>query len=97
MSAPRGRWIACARCNTAIEPGASYCPSCGQSLPTPIGLTCPHCASINPLSAAYCETCGTVLSQRPYLIITNSGLRLPLFNGDHIDVVVGRSDALSGV
>jgi hypothetical protein len=97
MNTSRGRWIACARCHTAIEPGASYCPNCGQSLPRPIGSACPTCATTNPLSAAYCETCGAALPQQPCLIIANSGLRLPLLHGDHTDVVVGRSDALSGV
>jgi len=97
MSTLRGRWIACARCNTAIEPGASYCPSCGQSLPNPIGLICPHCTAINLSGTAFCETCGSAVPSRPHLVVTNSGLRLPLFSGDQTDVVAGRSDALSGV
>jgi RNA polymerase subunit RPABC4/transcription elongation factor Spt4 len=97
MSASRGRWIACARCNTAIEPGASYCPNCGLSLPHPIGSACPTCAALNPLNAAYCATCGAAVPQHPHLVVTNSGLRLPLFSGDQTVVVVGRSDALSGV
>jgi pSer/pThr/pTyr-binding forkhead associated (FHA) protein len=29
--------------------------------------------------------------------VTNTGLRLPLFSGDQSDIIVGRSDALSGV
>ncbi len=97
MSTPRGRWIACPRCNSAIEPGASYCPSCGQSLPHPIGSACSTCATINPLSAAYCEACGAALPPCPHFIVVNSGLRLPLFSGNQTVVVVGRSDALSGV
>lgn len=97
MSTPRGRWIACARCHTAIEPGASYCPHCGQTLPNPIGSACPTCAAVTPLSAAFCETCGAAVPPQPQLIVTNSGLRLPLFSSDQTAVVVGRSDALSGV
>jgi FHA domain/Double zinc ribbon len=97
MNAPRGRWIACARCHTAIEPGASYCPNCGQSLPNPIGSACPTCTATNPLGAAFCETCGAALPQHPHLVVTPSGLRLPLFSDDQTVVVVGRSDALSGV
>ncbi len=34
---------------------------------------------------------------RPYLTVLSSGLRLLLFSGDQINVVVGRSDTLSGV
>ena len=99
MNASRGRWIACARCQTAVEPGASYCPHCGQSLPrsAPIGSACPTCAAPNPVSAVYCETCGAALPQRPYLIVMPSGLRLPLFSSNQAEVIVGRSDALSGV
>ena len=97
MSTSRGRRIACARCNTAIEPGASLLPACGQSLPNPIGFACPQCAAISLPGTAYCETCGAALPQRPYLIVTDTGLRLPLFSGDQTIVVIGRSDALSGV
>lgn len=97
MSAPRGRWIACARCNTPIEPGTSYCPNCGQSLPNLIGSACPQCASINLPGTACCEMCGAALPSRSYLIVTNTGQRLPLFAGEQIAIVVGRSDALSGV
>jgi hypothetical protein len=99
MNASRGRWIACARCNIAIEPGASYCPNCGQSLPrtAQLGLACPTCAAHNPVSAAYCERCGATLPPYPYLIVVQSGLRLPLFSGEQRVTVAGRSDALSGV
>jgi hypothetical protein len=104
MSPPRGRWTACARCNTPLEPGARYCPSCGLAFPrsAPLGPPCPECAAINLPGAAYCETCGAALPPRPYLVVTNTGLRLPLFGGDQAAVapaavVVGRADALSGV
>jgi hypothetical protein len=97
MSVPRGRWIICSRCGTSNEPGASYCPSCGQSLPHPSGLACPHCAAINLSGAAFCETCGAALPPHPHLVVSQTGLRLPLFKEDHIEVVVGRSDTLSGV
>jgi len=97
MSAPRGRWIACARCNTTIEPGVGYCPHCGQPVPDPIGSACPQCVAINLPGNAYCETCGAALPPHPHLIVMNTGLRLLLFGGDHTNVVVGRSDALSGV
>jgi len=99
MSPPRGRWIACARCNTPLEPGAAYCPGCGLALPrsAPIGSVCPKCAAINLPGTAYCETCGAALPRCPHLVVMNTGLRLPLFSGDQTAVVVGRSDALSGV
>ena len=97
MSPPRGRWIACARCNTPLEPGARYCPSCGLALPNLSGFACPECAAINLPGTACCETCGAALPLRPHLTVTNTGLRLPLFGGGQTEVVVGRSDALSGV
>ncbi len=103
MSTPRGRWMACARCNTPLEPGARYCPSCGLALPDSPGTACPKCAAINLPGTACCETCGAALPPRPYLVVTNTGLRLPLFSGDQTAggdqtaVVAGRSDALSGV
>lgn len=99
MNTLRGRPIACARCNTPLEPGDAYCPSCGQDLPrsTPIGITCPQCAAINLPGNAHCETCGTALPLRPYLVVMNTGLRMSLFDADQTAVVVGRSDALSGV
>lgn len=55
------------------------------------------CAAPNSVSAVYCETCGAALPQRPYLIVVQSGLRLSLFSSDQAEVVVGRSDSLSGV
>ena len=97
MSAPRGRPTACARCNAPLEPGASYCSRCGLALSSPMGTVCPQCAATNLPGAAYCETCGAVLTPRPYLSMLNSGLRLTLFAGDESAVIVGRSDALSGM
>jgi hypothetical protein len=99
MSTPRGRPIACAQCNTPLEAGASYCPGCGQALPrsAPIGSACPQCAAINLPGTAHCETCGAALPSRPHLIVVNTGLRLSPFSDDHPAVVIGRSDALSGV
>jgi RNA polymerase subunit RPABC4/transcription elongation factor Spt4 len=97
MSASHGRWIVCAHCNTSIEPGASYCPNCGQSLPHPIGLACPRCTGINLSGAAFCETCGAALPPRFYFVVLQTGLRLPLFSADYSEVVVGRSDVLSDV
>ena len=96
MNAPPGRWIVCARCNAAIEPGASYCPSCGQPLTHPGGVACPRCGAANLNGSAFCETCGAALPPRPYLVVSQTGLRLPLFANDQAAIVVGRSDPLSG-
>ena len=65
--------------------------------PNPIGLRCPACHSINLLGEAFCEVCGAPLPVTPYLVITETGLRLPVFAGEQPSVVVGRADALSGV
>lgn len=96
MSTARGRWISCAQCNTTVEPGAAYCPNCGQPLPGQNGLTCPRCATINLPGNAYCEQCGYRLPAQPYLVVTNSGLRLPLTRTDQTTLVLGRADALGG-
>ena len=96
MSTSRGRWIICAQCTMTIEPGAAYCPNCGQSLANPIGLTCLHCATINLTGSAYCEQCGHGLRAQPYLVVMSTGLRLPLECVDQAPVVVGRADALGG-
>jgi RNA polymerase subunit RPABC4/transcription elongation factor Spt4 len=95
----RGRQIACAACEAVTEPGARFCPACGQPFPrsAPIGLACPHCASACVPGTEFCEVCGGALPAQPYLIINASGLRVNLFAADQISVVVGRADALSGV
>jgi RNA polymerase subunit RPABC4/transcription elongation factor Spt4 len=95
----RGRQIACAACGTVTDPGAHFCPACGQPFPrfAPIGLACPQCASACVPGTAFCEACGTALPTRPYLIINESGVRVNLFTADQTRIVVGRADALSGV
>jgi hypothetical protein len=99
MSPSRGRRLACAQCGTVTDPGAGFCPACGQTFPrsAPISLACPQCASTNVPGTGFCETCGATLPARPYMIILETGLRLNLFTGDQLSVVVGRADALSGV
>jgi hypothetical protein len=89
--------IACGVCGTPAEAGARFCIHCGHPFPNPIGLHCPACRSINLLGEAFCEACGAPLPATPYLVITETGLRLPLFAGEQVSVVVGRSDALSGI
>jgi RNA polymerase subunit RPABC4/transcription elongation factor Spt4 len=95
----RGRRIACAQCGTLADPGARFCPACGQSFSrsAPIELACPQCASLGVPGAPYCEVCGTALPAQPYLIVNATGLRLNLLAGDQTSVVIGRADALSGV
>ncbi len=96
MSTSRGRWISCAQCHTTIEPGAAYCPNCGQPQANAIGPACPRCATTNLPGNAYCEQCGYQLPAQPYLVVTNSGLRLPLEGKEETTSVVGRADSLSG-
>jgi RNA polymerase subunit RPABC4/transcription elongation factor Spt4 len=95
----RGRRIACAQCGTLTELGARFCPACGQPFPrsAPIGLACPQCASLAVPGTPFCETCGAALLAQPYLIVTESGLRLNLLAGEQTNVVLGRADVLSGV
>ncbi len=88
---------ACGVCGTLAEAGARFCIHCGHPFPNPIGLRCPACHSINLLGEAFCEVCGAPLPVTPYLVITETGLRLPVFGGEQPTVVVGRADALSGV
>jgi hypothetical protein len=95
----RGRQIACAACGTVTDPGARFCPACGQPFPRSvlIDLTCPQCASTNVPGTPCCETCGAALPAQPYLIVNDTGLRLNLFSANQASVVVGRADTLSGV
>jgi hypothetical protein len=88
--------IACGVCDTLAEAGARFCIHCGRSFPKPIGLHCPACHSINLLGEAFCETCGVSLPATPYLVITETGVRLAVFAADR-PAVLGRADALSGI
>jgi hypothetical protein len=95
--------LACGVCDTLAEAGARFCIHCGHPFPNPVGLRCPACHSINLLGEAFCEVCAAPLPVTPYLVITETGLRLPLFSGaplssgEQVSVAVGRADALSGV
>ena len=101
--------LACGVCGTLAEAGVRFCIHCGHPFPNPSGLRCPACHSINLPGEAFCEVCGAPLPVTPYLVITETGLRLPIFSGTplfsgtpdsssaQVSVVVGRSDALSGV
>lgn len=97
-----GRSLACGVCGTLAEAGARFCIHCGHPFPQPIGLRCPTCHSVNLLGEAFCEVCGAPLPVTPYLVITDTGLRLPVFAGvspagEAPSVVIGRADALTGV
>jgi hypothetical protein len=92
-----GRSLACGVCGTLAEAGARFCIHCGHPFPNPIGLRCPACHSVNLLGEAFCEVCGAPLPVTPYLVITETGLRLPVFSGESLTVVIGRADTLSGV
>ncbi len=96
-SAPlQRRKLVCPSCNTANETGARFCDRCGTPLPTSSGSICPQCRTLNLLGDKFCEQCGTPLPQPAYLIIIEIGVRISLFAEDN-DVIIGRSDALSGV
>ncbi len=97
MTPRRGRRLACAQCGTVTDPGARFCPACGQPFPHLIDLACPQCASANVPGTKFCEACGTALPAQPYLIVNETGVRLNLFSANQTNVVVGRADALSGV
>ena len=87
----------CGRCNTLAETGARYCLKCGTLLYRPIGIACPQCRSNNLLGEAFCDTCGSPLPPTPYLVVTDSGLRLKVFDADPQEAVLGRLDPLSGL
>lgn len=96
-AASRPQSIACGVCGTLAEAGARFCIHCGHPFPNPIGLRCPACHSINLLGEAFCEVCSAPLPATPYLVITETGVRLAVFATDQPSVVLGRADALSGV
>ena len=87
----------CGVCGALNEPGARFCLHCGHPQPNPIGLRCPACHSINLLGEAFCETCGSPLPATPYLVVTETGLRLNLLQSEQPAIVLGRSDPLSGI
>ncbi len=87
----------CGVCGARVEPGARFCLHCGHPQPDSIGLRCPACQSINLLGEAFCETCGSPLPPTPYFVVTETGLRLTLRDNDQSTMVLGRSEALSGV
>ncbi|MBI5566417.1 MAG: FHA domain-containing protein [Chloroflexi bacterium] len=99
LTVDRRSSLACGVCGTLAEIGARYCIHCGHPFPPvgPIGLRCPACHSINLLGEPFCEVCGSPLPVTPYLVITETGLRLPIFSGEQASLVVGRADALTGV
>lgn len=101
MIGGRGRSIACARCDIPLEPGARFCANCGANCgplyPTAIDAACPYCAALVLPGNACCEYCGAALPPCPYLIITDSGLRLNLWRTERDPLTLGRADALSGV
>ena len=86
----------CGQCGAPAADGMRYCLSCGAVLQDPPGRTCPACRSLNLIGDLYCEGCGAPLPPVPYLIITETGLRLATFGADQTPVVLGRSDPLSG-
>ena len=90
--------VACGVCGTLAEAGERFCIHCGHPFPPsgPIGLHCPACHSINLLGEPFCEICGAPLPAVPYLVVTETGLRLPL-PLDQSSAVLGRADALTGV
>jgi len=87
----------CRVCGTPAEAGARYCIHCGQAFDDAPGLRCPACTANNLPGEPFCEACGTPLPVTPYLVITDTGLRWPLFGSEQTSVVVGRSDPLTGV
>jgi len=89
--------LACGVCGTPAEAGARYCIHCGHPFPNPIGLRCPACHSVNLLGEAFCEVCGAPLPVTPYLVVTGTGLRLPVLPGEASSAIIGRADALTGV
>ena len=92
-----GRSLVCGVCGTQAEAGARFCIHCGHPFPQPIGLRCPACHSVNLLGEAFCEVCGAPLPVTPYLVITDTGLRLPVLPGEASSAIIGRADALTGV
>ena len=91
------RTSVCTVCGATLPASARFCDHCGNPLPNPIGVICPNCRRLNLLGDAFCEACGTPLPLTPYLVVTESGQRLNLFDADQTAVIIGRADPLSGV
>jgi len=56
---------ACSACGRLLPTGATFCPHCGASAPTPAGsgyLYCPSCGSELRDGARFCASCGIRLN-----------------------------------
>lgn len=87
----------CHVCGAPAEAGARFCVFCGQAFNDAPGVRCPACQSNNLPGEHFCEMCGAPLPAAPYLVFTDTGLRLPIFTADRPSIVIGRSDPLSGI
>ena len=56
VPAPAAAAAACARCGTALAPGARFCASCGT--PVPQVSACAGCGTQLAAGARFCATCG---------------------------------------
>lgn len=96
MTSAYGWLRTCSECGTPAAAGVRYCLNCGRALPEPHGRTCPTCQAVNMLGDLFCEACGAPLPPAPYLVMTKTGLRLATFATGQTNLVLGRSDPVSG-
>lgn len=54
----------CGACGAALEPGYTFCASCGRKLETPApstGRVCANCHAVWPQEYRFCMSCGKPL------------------------------------
>src|SRR3990172_4416895 len=87
----------CPACGAPNWPFARFCDACGARLPDSTGVACARCGALALPGDRFCDECGAQLPSAAILVLEESGWRVALPSvGDRSEVVVGRTDPLSG-
>ena len=55
--------VACAKCESPLDPHARFCGNCGEAAPVS-NVPCSKCSTRNPTNARFCSNCGERLEPR---------------------------------
>ena len=87
----------CPACGAPNWPFARFCDACGARLLDSTGVACARCGALALPGDRFCDECGAQLPSAAILVLEESGWRVALPSvGDRSEVVVGRTDPLSG-
>jgi len=54
----------CPRCQSDVDEGARFCPSCGYDFKAPEMMKCPYCGKDIPKNSKFCPECGKPIVQK---------------------------------